>query len=116
MAIINDNSVEGAEEFRGVLSTSLQQVTIINSTLNLTILDDDEVCIKFNLLEYRASEEDGIATVWIRKEGLNDVPIHVTVTTEDGTATSKSHHVHPCHQWSRNVEATDTGCGCGFDY
>ena len=91
--IINDNSVESTEGFRGVLSTSLEQVTLVNSTINVTILDDDEVCIRFNQLEYRASEEEGTATLWVRKEGLNDIPIHVTVSAEDGTATSKSHHV-----------------------
>ena len=91
--IMDDNSVEGAETFRGVLSTSLEQVMLINSTVNVTILDDDEVYIKFNQLEYRASEEESIATLWISKEGLNNIPIHITVSTEDGTATSKSHHV-----------------------
>ena len=93
VAIMDDNSVEGAEAFRGVLSTSLEQVTLFNSTINVTILDDDEVYIKFNQLEYKASEEESIVTLWIGKEGLNDIPIHITVSTEDGTATSKSHHV-----------------------
>lgn len=90
--VMNDSSVERAEAFRGVLSTRLEHVTLINSTINVTILDDDEVCIKFNQLEYRASEEEGIATLWVRKEGLNDIPIHIAVSTEGGTATSESHH------------------------
>ena len=92
MAIIDDNGVEGAEVFRVVLSTSLEQVTIINSTIDVIILDDDMVCIKFNQVEYRASEEEGVATLSLSKEGINDIPIHITVGTEDGNATSTSHN------------------------
>lgn len=90
--IIDDNSVEGAETFRGVLSTSLESVMLINSTISVTILDDDEVCIKFNQVVYRVSEEEGIATLSVSKEGLNNIPIHIAISTEDGTAISKSHY------------------------
>ena len=88
--IIDDNSVERGEVFRGVLSSSLEQVTLINSTIDVTILDDDKVCIKFNQVEYKASEEEGIATLLLSKEGMNDIPIHITVSTKDGNATSTS--------------------------
>ena len=90
--IIDDNSVERGEVFRGVLSSSLEQVTLINSTINVTILDDDKVCIKFNQVEYKVSEEEGIVTLSLSKEGMNDIPIHITVSTEDGNATSTLHN------------------------
>jgi hypothetical protein len=77
-----------------VLSTSLEQVTLINSTIDVIILDDDQVCIKFNQMEYKASEEESVATLWISKDGMNDIPIHITVSTEDGTAASKSRSYH----------------------
>ena len=92
MPIIDDNSVERGELFRGVLSSSLEQVTLINSTIDVTILDDDKVCIKFNQVEYKVSEEEGIATLSLSKEGMNDIPIHITVSTEDGNATSTLHN------------------------
>ena len=90
--IIDDNSVERGEVFRGVLSSSLEQVTLINSTIDVTILDDDKVCIKFNQVEYKVSEEEGIVTLSLSKEGMNDIPIHITVSTEDGNATSTLHN------------------------
>ena len=90
--IVNDHTVEGVETFKGLLSTSLEQVMLINSTVNVTILDDDNVCVKFDQLEYSASEEERITALQIRKEGLNDIPIHIIISTEDGSAVSKSYH------------------------
>lgn len=90
MPIIDDGTVEGTEVFTGRLTSSQEQVMLINSTMNITILDDDKIGVRFDQVEYSVNEEDSVVTLRVRKEGRNEIPIDLIVSTEGGNATSKS--------------------------
>ena len=87
--IINDDTVEGAETFTAKLTSSQEQVLLVNSTINITILNDDKISIGYDQLEYLVNEEDGFVTLLVRKDGQNDIPVNFVASTEDGSATSK---------------------------
>lgn len=91
--IFNDDIVEGRETFTAKLTSSHEQVTLVNSSVTATILDDDKVSVKFNRLEYSVNEDESVAVLLVRKEGQNEIPIHITVSTEDGSAISKSSNI-----------------------
>ena len=87
--IIDDDSVEGMETFTAKLTSSQEQLLLVNSSVDVTILDDDTVRMRLDQLEYSVFEEDRVAVLSVRKEGKNDIPIRVVVSTADGSAVGK---------------------------
>ena len=111
IAITDDTILELTETFSGVLDSSNDQVAIPTgeNTTTVTITDDDckhffkhiivtrtlvnvvfvalAVTVEFLVAEYTVSEGDGTVNVTIAMSGSSSIPVRVTFTTEDGSAT-----------------------------
>src|SRR4029079_455604 len=86
--ITNDTEVENDEDFRITLSNASAGLVIGEpSTAKAVIVDDDATgTLEFNALRYDANEQDGHATITVRRVGGSGGSASVDYTTSDGTA------------------------------
>ena len=97
--IIDDDSiVENAESFRVVVSSSDPQVDIRNSTTIVTIEDNDEVAVGFEMDQYRGEEGQMTMVCAIVKGSVSlDRPVLVQLSTRDSTASGLFYNMWGYH-------------------
>ena len=92
--ILQDDEAEGSEQFQAKLtipsvSGDLGVTVGDNDTAVITILDDDDVLVKFSPTWYTVSEGDGVVTLTLTADSVADCNYTVEVRTQDSTATGQ---------------------------
>ena len=92
--ILQDDEAEGSEQFQAKLtipsvSGDLGVTVGDDDTAVITILDDDDVLVKFSPTRYTVSEGDGVVTLTLTADSVAGCNYTVEVRTQDGTATGQ---------------------------
>ena len=90
MSIVSNNFREGSETFTLTLQDGTGYTVGMPATTTVTITDDDNVAVGLNRGSYTVAEGDGTVTVGVQVTGVSEIPIRVTLTPSDGTATGGS--------------------------
>lgn len=90
--IVDDNNVEGSETFTVRITSASGGATISSADdATVTILDNDDPdptpgVVSLTASTYDGSEDDGVASITLRRAGGSDGAITATVTATAGTA------------------------------
>ena len=90
VSIGNDDFLEASETFTLTLQDGTGYTVGTPATTTVTITDEDTVGVNLSQESYTVAEGDGTVTVGIRVIGNAEIPIRVTLTPSDGTATGGS--------------------------
>ena len=90
VSIVTNDFLEGSETFTLTLQDGTGYTVGTPATTTVTITDDDNVGVRLNPASYTVAEGDGTVTVGVQVFGIADIPIRVTLTPSDGTATGGS--------------------------
>ncbi|XP_048580988.1 uncharacterized protein LOC116610723 isoform X2 [Nematostella vectensis] len=91
VTIIKDGRVENDEIFQALLTTSnFAQITLENTTSNVTIKDGDKATIAFISTSYTSLEGNGLVTLQLSKTDNANIPLTVSVSTANLTAYTPS--------------------------
>ena len=87
--IVDDNELENVETLTLSLAGGSGAAYDDNSYGNVTILDDDEVVVYFDLssCELTVAESAGYVEIVLAVRGLSSIPVEVRVQIQNGTAT-----------------------------
>ena len=89
--IVNDNVVEGTEDFTATISTANTGFPSISAgdddTATISIVDNDDLEVNFNPTQYSVNEGDGSVTLTLVANATASFDYTVEVLTQDGTAT-----------------------------
>ncbi|HEY9907903.1 MAG TPA: DUF4347 domain-containing protein [Thermosynechococcaceae cyanobacterium] len=89
--IADDAIIEGTETFNFAMDATTGAALGVARTATLTVLDDDAApTIDFAQPNFNVNEDNGTATVTLRRSGNTSSPSSVQVTTSDGTALANS--------------------------
>ena len=90
VSIVSNDFLEGSETFTLTLQDGTGYTVGTPATTTVTITDDDSVGVRLSSATYTVAEGDGTVTVGVRVIGESNIPIRVTLTPSDGTATGGS--------------------------
>jgi hypothetical protein len=88
IAFLEDNIVEGAEMFTVAMMVSGSSRPFrLPPPVEVTILDEDRLCVMFSSPAYSVNEGDSVSLVLILEQEIG-VPVRVDIAFNDGTAVS----------------------------
>ena len=90
VSIVSNDFLEGSETFTLTLQDGTGYTVGTPATTTVTITDEDNVGVRLSSATYTVAEGDGTVTVGVRVIGESNIPIRVTLTPSDGTATGGS--------------------------